>query len=179
MMILMMMMMMMMKLLMMKCRWRGKVAAAAAAAAASDDDDDNDKFGLLCKMCDIYGQAFTTKLHKRIWHIKTVVMNSAEYVPHVWHIRSVSHTVRQSYGTPVQPWDSPEVNHIYTVTNHNHKRLQNYYYGLFRPHVLTCIERQCEWIISSNRMTFLLEINKEISYFSFLRKYLLFYENIT
>ena len=44
--------------------------------------------GLLCKMCDIYGQAVTTKSQKRKWHIKTVVMNSAKYVPHVWHIRS-------------------------------------------------------------------------------------------
>ena len=62
-------------------------------------DDDNDWFGLLYKMCNIFGQALTTKLQKRIWHIKTAVMNSAEYVPHVWHIRSVPYKVRQSFFT--------------------------------------------------------------------------------
>jgi hypothetical protein len=50
------------------------------------------------KMCDINGQAFTTKFQKRKWQIKTAVINSVECVPHVWHILSVTYTVRQSYG---------------------------------------------------------------------------------
>jgi hypothetical protein len=68
--------------------------------------NDEDNVSLLCKMCDIYGQALTTELQKRrytlfiqrqyahqytviiqsmawykhgIWHIKTAVINWAEY----------------------------------------------------------------------------------------------------
>ena len=61
----------MLLLLMMMHRWQ---------VGSADNDD---VVGLLCKMCDIYGSAFTTKLQKRIWHVTTAVINSAEYVPHV------------------------------------------------------------------------------------------------
>jgi hypothetical protein len=35
-------------------------------------------------------------LQKRIWHIQTAVIISAKYVPHLWHVRSVTYTVRHS-----------------------------------------------------------------------------------
>jgi hypothetical protein len=54
-------------------------------SATADDDNDNDWCVKVwyVKMCDIYGQAFTTKFQKCIWHIQTAGCNSAEYVPHV------------------------------------------------------------------------------------------------
>jgi hypothetical protein len=62
-------------------------------AAAGDDGDGNVWF----KLCDINGRAFTTKLQKHIWHIKKGVMNSADYVSHVWQIHFVTYTVWQTF----------------------------------------------------------------------------------